>query len=79
MAASITIVITGTNETIAQLNDKMQLSTVGRHGLCNLLIDYLAKCSITGVSPATLQVTTTDVAPTISTSGAGSVQISKSF
>jgi hypothetical protein len=77
MAASVTIVITSTNDTIAQLNSDLSLVNVGRHDLCNLIINLLAKASISALSPGTLQVTTTDVAPTISTSGAGSLQVSK--
>lgn len=79
MAASLTIVITGSNETIAQLNDRLQLANVGRHSLCNLLIDYMARVAISGESPGTMQVTTTDVPPTVSTSGAGSLQVTKSI
>lgn len=79
MAATLCIVITGTNETITNLNDKLQLANIGRHDLCNLIIDYIAKCAITGVSPATLQVTSRDTDPGVTTSGAGSLQTTKSM
>lgn len=76
MAATITIVITGANETIANLNDKLNLTSgVDAHNLLNLAADYVSRTSMGGVSGATVQVTSRDTAPTIATSGTSSTQI----
>lgn len=72
MAASVVIVVTS-DQTIADLNGKLQFPTLVNESLegCRQLIEAVRAGTINGAS---VQVTVRDTAPSISTSGSGSTQ-----
>lgn len=75
------VLVIESNDSIAQLNSKLNLadgvnppavSTNGEEH-ANLIMNYLSACQA-GIVDASIQVTTRDTDPSVSTSGAGSLQ-----
>ena len=81
----VCVVINDPNRTIAQLNEVLQTSSPEAARTVNALVDYLSSAFVHNIkttdgtsaaTTATVQVTTRDSDPSISTSGSGSAQIS---
>jgi hypothetical protein len=73
MAARLCVVVNDTNGTIADLI-KQSFSDAGTTPSMNRIVDYLMAVISGAQTGATVQVTVRDSAPSISTSGSGSVQ-----
>lgn len=74
MANAVSIVVTSTNETVQQLIDKTFSDAAGTTPSLNRLIDYLSGIASGAQTGATIQFTVRTSAPSITTSGSGSVQ-----
>jgi hypothetical protein len=67
------VIVIDTTDSIADLNSKIQRATKP-HETLNLLLNYFNAIG-GGVVDASLQVTVRDTAPTVTTSGSGSTQL----
>lgn len=67
------VIVVDTSDSIADLNSKIQRATKPHEAL-NLILNYINAIN-GGVTDASLQVTVRDTAPSVSTSGTGSTQL----
>lgn len=68
------VLVIDTSDSIAQLNAKLNLADTGNgEEHASLLANYLSACQ-GGMVDASIQVTTRDTDPSVSTSGSGSLQ-----
>jgi hypothetical protein len=74
MANRLVLVISDTNATIQHLIDKSFKDSAGTAPSLNKIANYLLSVDCGAQTGATVQVTVRDTAPSVTTSGSGSVQ-----